>query len=93
MWLRRVHRIVGLVFGPLLAITAGAGGLLAAADAGGFGGYPFRRFLKHLHNYESLSLWLGVVVGVVLLLLAATGWALWWQTFLRKRRARQNVSR
>jgi uncharacterized iron-regulated membrane protein len=92
MSLRRLHGICGLIVGPLLAVTALGGGLLAAADEAGFGGYRFRRFLKHLHNYEVLTLWLGVAVAGGLLFMAVSGWALWWQGHLRRRRARRRTN-
>ena len=89
MWIRRLHRIVGLVFGPFVLITAITGGVLL-----------FRRDvdlgpeLKHdmlgWHNWEGLADYAGLALAAALVWMVVTGYWLWLATLLRKRRARKS---
>jgi uncharacterized iron-regulated membrane protein len=85
MSLRKLHRWVGLVMAPFLFITAVTGGVLLWRR-------QYNPDLKHdlldWHNWEGLADYLGAVLAVALAFMAISGWCLWLQVHLRKRRAK-----
>jgi uncharacterized iron-regulated membrane protein len=86
--LRKLHRIVGLIFAPFFVITAATGAILL-----------FRRqyspSVKHdlleWHHWEGLANYIGLLLAGALLFMAISGVALWGQVFFRKRRARRSA--
>lgn len=85
MTLRKLHRWMGLVMGPLLLVTALAGG--AVALHGKLWRDLETKFtLTDLHNLEILGLWASVVLAVGLLAMAVTGAGIWIQILSRRRR-------
>jgi uncharacterized iron-regulated membrane protein len=86
MWLRTLHRWVGLVMAPFILITAVTGGVLLWRR-------QYSPDLKHdlldWHNWEGLADYLGAILAVALAWMALSGWALWLQVRLRKRRAKK----
>jgi hypothetical protein len=87
MWLRRIHRLVGLVFAPFFLITAVTGGILLWRR---YYGPDIKHDLLGWHNWEGLGDYLGVLLAGALAVMAVTGVALWAQMALRKRRARRS---
>jgi uncharacterized iron-regulated membrane protein len=84
MWIRTVHRWVGLVLSPFLLITAVAGGLLLWRRAMSL---DLRHDLIDLHNYEVIGNYVGAVVAGGLVVMVATGVALRVQMWRRQRRS------
>jgi uncharacterized iron-regulated membrane protein len=86
MWLRRWHRVIGLVFAPFFLITAVTGAILLFRRH--FGPAAKHEMLQW-HNWEGLADYVGVILAIALAWMAVTGWALWLQIYLRKRKARK----
>ena len=86
--LRKLHRRVGLLLAPLLLVTAIAGGLLLFRTRGWYD-WETGSFLKDLHNYHVVGLFMGVIVAAGLAFMAITGPMLYLQVWLRKRKARK----
>lgn len=88
--LRKLHRIVGLIFAPFFFITAVTGGILLFRK---FYGYQTKESLLEWHNWEGLAQYIGALLAAALSFMAVTGVALWLQVQLRKRRARRAASK
>ncbi len=84
--LRKLHRIVGLIFAPFFIITAVTGGILLFS---GQYRHDVKKRLLAWHNWEGVSHYAGLILAASLLFMAVTGVALWLQMTLRKRRARR----
>jgi uncharacterized iron-regulated membrane protein len=87
--LRKLHRVVGLIFAPFFLVTAGTGGILLFRR---YFGAKIHHNLLQWHNWEGLNRYVsysGVLLATGLAFMAVTGVALWIQIALRKRRARR----
>lgn len=82
MWLRRLHRWVGLVFAPFFLITAITGGMLLWRRQVRM---P-NRTLRAWHNWEGLADYVGVLLAGALAFMAITGIWLWAQILWRRSR-------
>lgn len=87
--LRKLHRIVGLIFAPFFLITAVTGGILLFSHRYR---YQMKEGLLAWHNWEGLANYAGLVLAAGLTFMAVTGVALWLQVKLRKRRARKSAN-
>lgn len=93
MLIRKLHRIVGVSFAVFFCITAFAGAILLFRHKGWYSTEMWR-FLKDIHNWEQLAVyvninWLGIVLAAALIFMAITGLTLFFQPILRKRRKRK----
>ena len=89
MWLRRVHRLIGLVLAPFLLLTAVGGAMVIAWRLKWYRDFDLREWFLEAHNLEAVGPWAGLVLALGLALMACTGVALWLQMTLRKRRSRR----
>jgi uncharacterized iron-regulated membrane protein len=88
MTLRSVHRVIGLATAPLMIITAVAGLILLYRKTGIYErGGEFRSAMQRLHNYELFAPYVGTVASVLMVAVAVTGVALYWQIRARRRNA------
>jgi uncharacterized iron-regulated membrane protein len=95
--LRKVHRWVGLIVGPLLIVTAIIGATMVLLDwfdpNARMVGFETRRFLTNLHNYRLASEWATLILSVGVLTMASTGLSLWGQSWLRRRKSQRLARR
>ncbi len=90
MNLRTLHRVVGLLTAPLMVITAFGGTVLLFRRTGWYERRgDFRGVIQDLHNYEIIASYIGAVAAVMMVVVAATGVALFVQIRRRKRKARR----
>jgi uncharacterized iron-regulated membrane protein len=89
MWIRRVHRILGLVFAPFFVLVAVTGGLLLFRKHGLYD-VRTKHTILDLHNWEIVGDLVGLILAVGLLAVACTGVWLRWQIWFRKRKATLN---
>jgi uncharacterized iron-regulated membrane protein len=88
MTIRAVHRWIALVVGPLLLLTALAGGV-AALHGLAWRGIDWKLTLIEWHNLDILGRWATVGMAAGLLALASTGAAMWIQIVRRKWKRRK----
>ena len=90
--LRKIHRILGVVFAPFLLITAVTGGILLWRRADIYD-YQTTAALLKWHNWEGLHAigihYLGVVLAAGLVGVVLSGAALWVWIRIRTRRSRR----
>ena len=72
MRLRKVHRMVGLIFAPFFILTACTGILLLWRKADLYG-REVQGTLLGLHNWEGLASYIGVILACALLFMACSG--------------------
>jgi uncharacterized iron-regulated membrane protein len=89
MILRKLHRIVGLIFAPFFIITAVTGGVLLFSR---HYRHEVKKNLLAWHNWEGVSHYAGLILAAGLLFMAVTGVGLWLQMTLRKRRAPRSAA-
>jgi uncharacterized iron-regulated membrane protein len=83
MFLRRMHRTVGIIFAPFFLLTAVAGMLLLLRKTGLYS-LEVHKVLLGLHNWEIISAYAGIVLASALAFMAITGSMI----FLKRRRRR-----
>lgn len=85
MFLRKLHRTVGVIFAPFLLLTAVAGTLLLLRRTGLYG-YDTREILLGLHNWEIVAGYIGIVLASALAFMAITGSVIFLKMKMRRRR-------
>ncbi len=70
--LRKLHRIVAIVFTPFLLITPITGIILLFRKTDLYG-KETKEFLLSLHNWEIASNYVGIILGLGLIFIVATG--------------------
>ncbi|NLX57452.1 MAG: PepSY domain-containing protein [Phycisphaerae bacterium] len=89
MRLRIVHRFLGVAAAPLMIVTAACGMVLLFRKTGMYErNGEFREFIQRLHNFEIVAPYVGTLVAVLMMAIAVTGVALWWQSHARQRKSR-----
>lgn len=85
--LRRVHKLVAVLASPFIIISALAGGLLLLRTTGLY--QPtgdFHQFLRGIHNYEIVAVYVGLIPVVLMLAAAITGLMLFARPYRKKRK-------
>lgn len=72
MFIRKYHRLTGLVFAIFFLITACTGMILLWRKAGIYD-KGIKEFLLGMHNWEMVSPYIGVILGGGLLFMSITG--------------------
>ena len=87
MWIRRLHRTIGIIFAPFFIITGTTGAILLWRTTGRYGHEVHERLIG-LHNWEGVGQFVGVILAAGLLTMTVTGVTLRVQMWRRKRRAK-----
>jgi len=100
MWLRSLHRMIGVILAPFFIFTALAAGTLVLIKwldpNNQVVGFELRRLLTDLHNYTYFAEVLGLVLAAAVLFMSVTGLIMGLQVYWRRfrgRRARQSAKR
>ncbi|MGR3176621.1 MAG: hypothetical protein ACUZ8E_01025 [Candidatus Anammoxibacter sp.] len=72
MQLRKVHRIIGIIYAPFFLITAITGIILLWRKAG-FYEKGTKGVLLGIHNWERVSSYIGVILATGLIWMSITG--------------------
>ncbi|MGR3318723.1 MAG: hypothetical protein ACUZ8O_09605 [Candidatus Anammoxibacter sp.] len=72
MQLRKIHRIVGIIYAPFFLITAITGIILLWRKAGVYG-KGTKGVLQGMHNWEIVSSYIGVILAIGLIWMSITG--------------------
>ena len=75
MMLRKLHRTVGMIFGPFFLLTALTGVLLLFRKDDLYSSET-KSFFIGLHNWEIAAKYIGVVLAVGLITMAITGFCI-----------------
>ena len=91
--LRKIHRLVGIVMAPLLTVTAIVGATMVLLERFDPNtevvGFETRRMLTDIHNYQIASDAATLILAAGVLTMTGSGSALWFQSFLRKRKSKR----
>ena len=84
--LRAFHRVVSLLIAPFIIVSAAGGGMLFLRKTGLYERKgAFREAIQHIHSYEAILPYVGLIAVVLMLLAAITGTVLFVQ--VRRRRS------
>ena len=83
--LRKLHRIVAIVFTPFLLITPITGIILLFRKTGLYGDET-QKLLLGIHNWEIAANYVGVMLALALIFVVATGLAMFIQYCSRRGR-------
>jgi len=72
MKIRKIHRTLAIVYSPLFVILAISGSILLFRKTEIYG-KDTKSFLVSLHTWELLASYIGLVVGLGLLVISITG--------------------
>ncbi|MGR3221275.1 MAG: hypothetical protein ACUZ8H_15880 [Candidatus Anammoxibacter sp.] len=72
MQLRKIHRIIGIIYAPFFLITAITGMILLLRKVGLYG-KGTKDFLLGMHNWEAVSSYVGVTLAIGLIWMSITG--------------------
>ncbi len=92
MTLRKLHRMIAVVFAPFILLTAITGGMLLWRHTGAYE-FGTMNVLFGLHNWEIVANYVGTILAVGMMVTALTGLTLWAQVIGNKRRAAQRKAK
>jgi uncharacterized iron-regulated membrane protein len=72
MKIRKIHRSLAIVYSPLFIILAISGCMLLFRKTGIYG-EDTKSFLVSLHTWEIIASYIGLVIGLGLLVISITG--------------------
>ena len=79
MRIRKIHRLIGLIFAPFSIITSLTGIVLLWRKAGIYE-KETKNFLLGMHNWEIVSSYIGVILAFSLLFMTISGLVIFFKT-------------
>ncbi len=84
MGIRKIHRLMGLIFAPFFLITSLTGIILLWRKAGIYE-KGTKNFLLGMHNWEIASSYIGVILACSLLFMTISGLIMFFKTRRRRK--------